>query len=212
MGKIIDLTGRRFGRLVVLGIAGRTTGKHKEILWACKCDCGNSASVNGQRLRNGETTSCGCYHRERVHEMSKTHGETKSRLYSIWKAMKRRCYGVNTKVYYRYGGRGITVCDEWRNDFVAFKTWALATGYQDGLTLDRIDNDKGYSPENCRWASYKEQANNTRRNHLVTCRGETHTIAEWAVMRGINDQTLRNRLGRYGWSVERALNFTTNGG
>lgn len=138
--------------------------------------------------------------------MSKWHHGKGTRLYSIWKAMKVRCYNQNFRAYKRYGGRGITVCDEWLHDFPAFREWALQNGYRDDLTIDRIDNNKGYSPENCRWASYKTQANNTRRNIVVTIDGEEATIAEFCEKRGISPFLIYDRITRLGWTPERAFN------
>ena len=143
-GKAIDLTGQRFGRLTVLERAG--TDSRREAVWRCICTCGNEIYVQGHHLRCGNTQSCGCL---RV-DTATTHGESRSRLYHIWFGMKTRCYNPNTKDFKNYGGRGITVCPEWLYDFPAFQKWAIANGYRDDLTIDRIDNDKGYSPDNCR--------------------------------------------------------------
>ena len=137
--------------------------------------------------------------------MGKWHHGKGTRLYSIWKAMKVRCYNPNFRAYSRYGGRGITVCDEWLHDFPAFREWAIQNGYSDNLTIDRIDNSKGYSPENCRWVSYKTQANNTRRNIVVTIDGETATIAEICEKRDINPFLIYDRITRLGWTPEKAF-------
>ena len=159
-------------------------------------------------MRNGDTKSCGCMKKERAIEMASkhiTHGKTKTRLYRIWFNMKCRCYKKTAPDYPRYGGRGITVCTEWRNDFQDFYDWAMANGYNEELSIDRIDCNGNYCPENCRWADSKIQNNNTRRNHYITYNGETLTIAEWAKKCGIDRNTLHSRLTRYGWTVERAL-------
>lgn len=135
-----------------------------------------------------------------------THGKSKTRLYSIWRDMKNRCKGLKKRDKENYFDRGITVCDRWEDDFQAFYWWAIFHGYRDDLTIDRIDNDKGYSPDNCRWVTRAEQNNNTRRNHYITYNGETHTVKEWANILGIKPSTLRSRLNTYKWSVEEAFN------
>lgn len=133
------------------------------------------------------------------------HGGTGTRLYSCWATMKYRCHNTNAQGYKRYGGRGINVCDEWANSFLQFKEWALNNGYADNLTIDRIDNNKGYSPENCRWATAKEQGRNRGDNRLLTLNGETKTLIEWAEIAGIGVATLHSRLFKHGWSLEKSL-------
>ena len=132
------------------------------------------------------------------------HGCTNTRLFHIWQHMKARCNCPTNKAYGDYGGRGITVCPEW-NDFLSFKEWAENNGYSDSLTIDRIDNNKGYYPENCRWTDFYVQSNNRRYNHLVEYKGEIKTLAQWAIIADLPKTTLYNRLEVLGWSVERAL-------
>lgn len=207
MKKPIDLTGQRFGRLVVQECVGRRCG---HALWSCLCDCGNVIEVIACDLKKGHTASCGCLQRERSRESATVHGGQKTRLYEIWCAMKARCNRRTDESYKDYGGRGITVCDEWANSFEAFRKWALSNGYQNNLSIDRKDNDGPYCPENCRWATAKQQNNNQRSNRVITHNGESHTIAEWAELVGIKYDTLRRRLNK-GWSVERALTTETKG-
>ena len=203
-----DLTGQKFGRLTVVNRAG--TGKDKQVLWLCKCDCGSNCIVFASNLRKGHTKSCGCLQKEATSKANKTHGMRHSRLYHIWNAMIGRCHRKADRAYPSYGGRGIAVCDEWHS-FAGFHSWALAAGYEDGLSIDRIDNDLGYSPSNCRWVTRYVQANNKRSNRCVEYNGETHTIAEWAEILGIKYATLRKRIND-GWDVEKAFSAPVRGG
>ena len=162
MREKIDMTGRVIGRLLVIEECGRDA--HGQALWRCRCECGNEVTVRGDSLRNENTTSCGCYHRERVAEARTTHGMYKTRLYSVWNNMLVRAgafKGASEKEKHYYQDRGITVCSEWLV-FENFRDWALSHGYKEGLQIDRVDNDKGYCPENCRWVTPKENANNRR--------------------------------------------------
>lgn len=201
MGKFIDLTGQKFGRLTVLSRAENS--KCGRVMWNCICDCGNHAKVSSNRLKQGETKSCGCLRKSDTKNYS---GKKELRLYRIWNSMNNRCRPKYDGRYGDYVIRGITVCDEWLHDFQAFYEWAMANGYSDDLTLDRKDNDGNYCPENCRWITRKEQANNTRRNHYVTYNGETHTIAEWATIKEKKYSLLYSRLCVMHWDIGRALN------
>ena len=163
MSALKDLTGQRFGRLVVIGRAGHS--KKREILWLCLCDCGKTTTVPGFNLRIGNTGSCGCLNSEMAKKRNTTHGKSRSRLYGVWSGMRQRCCNPSSPRYFQYGGRGILICDEWLHDFQAFYDWAMANGYDENAprgqcTIDRIDNDKGYSPDNCRWVSMKVQRHN----------------------------------------------------
>lgn len=208
--KVIDLTGQRFGRLVVVSRAENT--KRGQARWVCQCDCGNITEVKGGALRSGATKSCGCYQRDRTAQSCITHGGTKSRLYLVWAGMKQRCLNINNSRYAAYGGRGIRICDEWENDFAMFRDWAFANGYDENApfgacTLDRINNDGDYEPSNCRWIEQKEQARNQRTNVNIGFCEKTQTVTQWAEERGIKTGTLAYRI-RKGWEPERALTTT----
>lgn len=202
----IDMIGKRYGRLTVISQSESITPGR--LLWLCKCDCGNECVVRGISLRRGDRKSCGCLSRESARQRASehvTHGQSKTRLYKIWFNMRARCNKASHPDYHRYGARGIKVCEEWNGSFQPFYDWSMANGYQDDLTIDRIDNNSNYTPHNCRWVNSKVQNNNTRRNHYVTHGGETLTIKQWSRKQGINHNTLYSRLVKYGWSVERAL-------
>ena len=197
-----DLTGKRFGRLTVLFKAGQHySGAY---LWRCRCDCGNETTVYAHFLKSGHTQSCGCLAREESSARNRTHGQTESRLYSIWHGMKARCSQSKNNHFHRYGGRGIKVCDEWENSFETFQAWALENGYSDSLTLDRINNDGDYEPHNCRWVDMKTQGNNKSTNRFITANGETHTVSEWAALLNARPTAIFERLRR-GWPETEAV-------
>lgn len=196
-----DLTGQSFGRLTVLGFAGRN--KWQKAMWLCRCECGNYSVVLGGSLLAGRTISCRCLFKEQLGANRRTHGKSNTAEYGIWQAMITRCENSNQAHYERYGGRGITVCEEWRDHFEQFLS---DMGPRPGprYSIDRIDNALGYSPENCRWATDIEQANNTTHCHYLEFQGEQLSIAQWAKRIGISRTTLSSRL-RKGWSIEKTL-------
>lgn len=207
MGNFIDITGQKFRRLYVVCFVG--LNHRKEAVWQCKCDCGNEINVRSHPLRTGHTKSCGCLKREEEkkrneHPHKIKHRLSKSRLHNIWCNMKARCYNSNHPHYSDYGGRGITVCQEWLDDFMNFYNWSMENGYSDDLSIDRINNDKGYSPDNCRWVKNVIQANNKRNNKFIKYKGETKTIHEFSREYNIDYSCLRWRIEN-GWDVEKAL-------
>jgi len=200
----IDLTGQRFGRLVVIGMASYDE-RTRVRKWNCRCDCGKTIEVRGGNLRNGHSRSCGCLNRDVAIKKATTHGKSHTRLFVIWCAMRQRCRDKNCNRYQSYGGRGITVCKEWEKDFTVFETWALSHGYADNLSIDRIDKNGNYEPSNCRWADIFTQQNNTRTNSFITLNGETHTYSEWERIKGLKANTIHVRIRR-GWKPEEAIN------
>lgn len=194
MPKPLELTGKRFGRLEVLKRVNN--GYNRQSYWLCKCDCGNTKVIRGTHLTAGKIKSCGCIVKEMGREHFSTHRLSKTRLYNIYRGMKERCYNPKNETYRIYGNRGITICNEWNNDFVSFYNWAMANGYNDKLTIDRIDVNGNYEPTNCRWATPKEQSNNTRRCIYVTYNNETHTLTEWARIIGADKEVIRTRYHR----------------
>lgn len=195
--RAIEMTGKRFGRLVVLEKSAKK--KPGKIYWICKCDCGNTTHpIDGASLRNGKTKSCGCFGREQVRKAHTTHGGRYSKINYIWHNMKERCNNPSYRDYENYGGRGIAVCDEWNNSFECFRDWALNNGYNPNAkrgmcTLDRINVNGNYEPSNCRWTTQKEQCNNIRKNIVITIDGISRTITQWADESGLGEATIRYR-------------------
>lgn len=205
-----DLTGKKFGRLTVIKRAENS--KSNQPRWLCRCECGTEKIILAQSLKRGGTKSCGCYQDEvkRNSHQNLKHGQTGSRLYKIWANMKKRCYNPKDKRYHCYGARGITVCEEWKNDFIAFHDWAYANGYDDTVprgvcTIDRIDTNGNYCPENCRWVDNDTQAKTRTTTIYLTYNNETHTLIEWSKIMNIPRNTLYMRIKESGYSIEEAL-------
>jgi hypothetical protein len=199
-----EMLNKTFGRLFVIKENGRL-GQH--LSYFCQCSCGNQVTVRGNSLRSGNTTSCGCVHKAMIGKLNFKHGLKRGREYSSWQMMIDRCTNKNSKSWNSYGGRGITVCDRWK-DFSKF--------YQDmgerpeNHTLERIDNNLGYSLANCKWATVKEQNRNTRRTRLLEINGVTKCVTDWCDYFGINKRTVSNRINRGKWPVELAITTPVN--
>ena len=199
-----SLLGKKIGKLLVISYDDNMIrGKGRKCI--CKCDCGNTYITWDRLIRYGNRQSCGCLEAVRT-QGTYRHGfsrkKSKERLYKTWANMKSRCNNPNTKSYSDYGGRGIKICDEWNNDFISFKNWALSNGYTDKLTIDRIDNNKGYYPENCRWVGKDIQGINKRNCINITYKGKTQTISQWSRETGINQATIKYRYS-HGYSLEK---------
>lgn len=201
MPNLIDLSGKRFGRLTVL--SKELPSIVRSVRWVCRCDCGIELSVLSQSLRRGQTRSCGCLHREQLGSIKMTHGMSYSFEYRVWTGMRSRCLNPRTQRYKDYGGRGITICDRWADSFENFfSDMGAAPGTK--YSIDRIDNNAGYSPGNCRWATNAQQSRNQSRNRNLTCFGETRCLKDWSDKTGILVATIRKRLS-LGWSINKAL-------
>lgn len=200
--KYKDISCQKFGRLTALYKLHNYHNRGS--YWLCICECGNLKEVYLGSLTSGATTSCGCYHKEIAKVANTKHGKRYTRLHKIWRDMKQRCYNKHNTSYKYYGKRGIKMCDEWLNDFMNFYTWAMTNGYNDKLSIDRIDVNGNYEPNNCRWATRKQQARNRRSNKYYTINGKTHCIKEWCKILNLNYKTVYTRLSR-GWLVEKAL-------
>lgn len=205
-----DIVGEKFNRLLVLSFDHSkphpNPTKGNFYFYKCLCDCGNISIVRRERLINSETKSCGCYGKEVRRELLSTKRILSHRLYDIWHGMKNRCYNHRYKKYYCYGGRGIIICEEWKNNFNVFYNWAIKNGYKENLSIDRIDVNGNYEPSNCRWTNAKTQANNRTNNNIIFYNNQSHTLSEWSEILKINRSTLWYRIKR-GWTIERA--FTT---
>lgn len=193
--KIRDLTGEKYNMLTAIRIA-----QHNPVKWECKCDCGRLCIVESRNLTHGRQKSCGCL----SHKGHPTHNQCYTRVYRIYAKIKRRCFVVDDPAYPKYGGRGITMCEEWRRSFEAFSEWAYANGYRENLTIDRIDNDGNYSPENCRWADNFSQSNNRRNSIICTLSGKTQTLSQWCREKKMSYKVVWYRLSQ-GWDFEDAI-------
>lgn len=196
--------GQRFGRLVVIDQPGVNND------WRCRCDCGAVRVVPAKSLMRGVTQSCGCLRREMTARKNTVHGMCGTAEYWTWRGMVGRCHNPREPSFHNYGGRGIQVCEEWRHDFQAFFA-DMGPKPSPSHSIDRIDNEKGYRPGNCRWTTNTVQMNNTRHNRRIAFRGETLTIAQWACRCALPYDVLLARLGRLGWSVQRALTTPLHG-
>lgn len=198
-----DLTGMRAGKLVAVAIS--KSDDYGRAVWLCNCDCGNTterrSSILVDAIKHGKASHCGCS------PVLKTHGLTKGNknLYWVWAAMIQRCTNENSKDFKDYGAKGISICDDWRSDFASFHEWSMSNGYQQGLTIDRTNNEKGYNPENCAWVTIKKQMRNQRKTVMIEWGGEMKPLTELAEIAGISEKTMRGRVINLGWSIEKAM-------
>lgn len=207
MGRFKDLTGQKFGRLTVLRKATDEEigdrDRKRGVFWCCQCDCGNAelAIVPSGALKSGHTQSCGCIQKEKTSK----HKLSNSKIYSIWSHMKDRCFNPNHYAFSSYGGRGIKICKEWTESFESFYNWALENGYEEGLSIDRINVNGNYEPNNCKWSTMKEQGNNRRTNRLITFNGKTLTMSQWCEELNVPSYIIKSRINQHKWSIEQAL-------
>lgn len=207
-----NLVGQKFGRLVVLRREG--SDKHQKSTWFCECECGNTKVVSRQCLKIGKTKSCGCLdkeHREAFVRQNTKHGKTDTVEFYTWKRLFQRCYNKNSEYYYLYGGKGIGVCDRWNpKKGGSFQNFYDDMGLRpkDLTSIERIDSNKNYSPENCRWANYKEQSRNTSQNNKLTINGETKVLSDWVKVSPVTKGTIVHRINKLGWDNHSAV-FTS---
>ena len=191
-----SIIGTRQGNLVVLSHFKK--GKYNQNYFRCKCDCGRISEIRANHFFNDNQQTCGRFHKKYENSF------IGNKIYDTWNRMIHRCYDTKHHKYYRYGARGISVCDDWRTDYDTFYNWAINNGYKNGLSLDRINNDGNYEPSNCRWATRKQQQRNICRNRLITYKGKTFCLAEWCELLNLNYGTINTRLHR-NWSIEKAF-------
>jgi len=207
----MDLTQQKFNRLKVIKFSHNN--KFSDKMWECICDCGNIVFASTNSLRRNNTKSCGCLQKEKAaitgkallstHGLSKDSDGKKTRLFQIWMGMKTRCYNLNVVEYPRYGGKGIIICDEWQN-FETFHNWAFTNGYQENLSIDRVNTNGNYEPSNCRWVTDKVQCRNRTTSRFIEFNGQQKTLAEWAEINSMSTNCLFERLKR-GWGIEKSL-------
>lgn len=212
--KNIDILNQKFGRLTAIEKSNNICGK---TAWKCICDCGNIAYVTTSNLTCNRIKSCGCIKQELLMRRNITHNQRHTRLYEVWKGIKQRCYNPKHRAYHNWGGRGIKMCEDWKNNFQSFHDWSYANGYcpenqkdeKNKLTIDRIDVNGNYEPSNCRWVKRSKQARNTRANKIISYRNEEYCLVEWCEILDLYYSTVSARLLK-GWSVERAFETPTN--
>lgn len=211
-----DLIGQRFGRLTVVAYIPPEKRTARQYNWWCRCDCGNEIKANASKLKGGLQQSCGCLKRELQHtfiaDKTRKYKHSNKRLYGVYQSMMNRCYDARNREYENYGGRGIEVCDEWRNNYDTFAEWAWNSGYDISAkwgecTLDRKDVNKGYTPENCRWITNQEQQNNRRGNVLLEYNGEVHTMAEWSRLLGVTYSAISYHCRRKNRTIKQMLDI-----
>lgn len=208
--RLIDISGQKFGRLTVVSFSGyRREGKngHKTSEWKCKCECGNEVVVTKSRLKSGNTKSCGCMKTENNIKTWTKHGLCNTRLYKIFSMMKDRCYNKNSKAYMYYGGKGVFICDEWLRDFQTFYDWAIQNGYDDNLTIERIDVNGNYEPDNCMWITQSEQMRNRTNTHFILFEGKKYTLTELSNKLGVSRTTIRKHEKYFCGDSEKAIKF-----
>lgn len=210
----LSLVGQKVGRLYVskyLGLRKRQDGRNYS-WFECVCECGSICERKGTDLKSGKINSCGCLRREISRNKATYHGYSRTKLYKVWQAFKARCNNPSDPAYHNYGGRGIGYAPEW-DDYMAFHKWAYENGYKQdvGLTLERIDVNKGYTPENCCWADRKRQSNNKRNNLFFTINNVTHTLAEWCELYEVPYERVEARVQKLGWDIEEALTIPAYG-
>lgn len=198
--------GKKYGRLTVKDVIKRPK---QRTMWLCTCDCGTTKEYYPANVRRGTSLSCGCMQRQQLSERKKTHGgyASKEPLYSVWCGIRKRCLSESCEKFKDYGGRGVLLCEQW-HDYSAFREWSMSSGYKTGLSIDRIDVNGNYCPENCRWTDSRTQQNNRRSCVYYTHNGETHTLKEWSRKFGMNYSTVYSRITKYGYTFERALSIS----